>query len=120
MDAAQAVFLRLRMFLRDSSIAMFCRKSMREFVQASKCPLCDLLKNQKVHWRSFHQSMPLKAYRCLDLKLNELSALVVDDTVKIRCGKNMEGVSRHCNHTSGMCDGTAGPAPINERHSMME
>ena len=36
-DAVQAVFLLLmRAFLRDSSIAMFCCKSMREFIQASK------------------------------------------------------------------------------------
>ena len=102
MDAAQAVFLRLRMFLRDSSIAMFCRKSMREFVKASKYPLCYLLKNQKVHWRSFHQSMALKAYRSLDFKPNGLRAFVVDDTVKVRRVKNMESVNRHCDHTSGV------------------
>ena len=37
------------------------------------------------------------------LNPNALSALVVDDTVKVRRGKNMEGVSRHYDHTSGRC-----------------
>ena len=63
MNVAQAVFLLLRVFLRDSSMAMFCRKSMREFTQASTDPLYDLLKNQRVNWRSFHQLMALKVYR---------------------------------------------------------
>ena len=44
-----------------------------------------------------------KVYRSLDLKPNGLSASVVDDTVKVRLGKSMEGVSRHCDHTSGRC-----------------
>ena len=57
MNVAQAVSL------QDSSMAMFCRKSMREFTQASTDPLYDLLKNQRVNWRSFHQLMVLKVYR---------------------------------------------------------
>ena len=70
LDAAQTVFLLLmRVFLHDSSIAMFCRKSMQEFIQASKDPLYDLLKNQTINWRSFHQLMALKVYRSLDLRL---------------------------------------------------
>ena len=103
LDAAQTVFLLMRVFLRDSSIAMFCRKSMQEFVQVSKDPLCDLLKNQKVNWRWFHQLMVQKVYRSSDLKPNGLCAFVVNDAVKVRHGKNKKGVSRHIHHTSGRC-----------------
>ena len=47
LEVAQAVFLLLiRVILRDSSMAMFCRKSKRQFFQASTDPICDLFKSQ--------------------------------------------------------------------------
>ncbi len=53
-------------------MAMYCRRSMQEFIQASKDPLYDLFKSQTVNRRLFHKLMALNIYPSLDLKRNQI------------------------------------------------
>ncbi len=57
------------------------------------------IKNQSVNWRGFYQLIVLQVYRALSLVRSELCAFVVDDQLKVRRGKKIEGVSRHFDHT---------------------
>ena len=81
---AQTVYLLLmRVFLRDTSMAMFCHRSIQELFQVSKNPFSGLFKSQTVNWSGFHQLVAPRVYQGLGLKRNELSPFVINDTVKI-------------------------------------
>ena len=86
---------------RESSISLFARQSLRSFTDANKDALYDVLAREDLNWRAFHGAVALKVYRAGRLKDSSLRAYVLDDSVKTRRGKRLEGVSRHFDHLSG-------------------
>jgi hypothetical protein len=83
-----------------SSIAMFSRKAMSAFTEANKDVMYDLLKREDVNWREFNLQASKEVYRVNQLHSHRLKAFVLDDSIKSRRGKKMEGVSSHFDHVT--------------------
>lgn len=100
--APQIVYLLLMwVWVGRESIALFARQSLRSFTDANKDALYDVLAREDLNWRAFHGAVALKVYRAGRLKDSALRAYVLDDSVKTRRGKRLEGVSRHFDHLRG-------------------
>jgi hypothetical protein len=101
-DITEAVFLLLLWkWINVSSIAMFSRKALGMFSQAKKDVMYDLLKREDINWRLFNLQTAKGVYQQNKLDQSRIRALVLDDTIKTRCGKKMEGVSSHFDHVTG-------------------
>ncbi len=101
-DITEAVFLLLIWkWINVSSIAMFSRKALRMFSRAKKDVMYDLLKREDVNWRAFNLQAAKGVYQQYTLCQSRIRALVLDDSIKTRCGKKMEGVSSHFDHVTG-------------------
>ena len=97
----EAVFLLLLWkWLNVSSIALFSRKALGTFSMARKDVMYDLLKREDVNWRALNQQAASKIYRAKALGGSRIKALVLDDSIKTRRGKKMEGVSSHFDHVT--------------------
>lgn len=97
-----AVFLLLLWKWIDiSSIAVFAKRSLKTFSDAKKDVMYDLLKREDVDWRSLNAGVAKEVYQKQKVASSRLRAYVLDDSVKIRRGKKMEGVSCHFDHTEG-------------------
>jgi SRSO17 transposase len=90
----------LWVWLKAGSIALFARESLHVFCDAEKDALYDLMNREDLDWRRLHQVVALKAIRAMPASSGP-KALVLDDSIKIRHGKKMPGVSSHFDHTSG-------------------
>ncbi len=88
-------------WLNMSSIAMFSRKALGCFTQARKDVMYDLLKREDSNWRALNLSMAKQVYRQQGLANRKIKALVLDDSIKQRRGRKMEGISSHYDHVSG-------------------
>lgn len=100
--ASDVVYLLLLwVWLKVDSIAMFSRDSLQSFSTAKKDALYDLLKREDLNWRQLQLKTARKVIRATDN--SALRAFVVDDSVKIRRGKKMPGVSSHFDHLTGRC-----------------
>ncbi len=98
----EAVFLLLVWkWLNMSSIAMFSRKALGMFSRAKKDVMYDLLKREDVNWRVFNLQTAQGVYQQNTLGQSRIKAFVLDDSIKRRCGKKMEGVSSHFDHVTG-------------------
>lgn len=88
-------------WLKASSIHLFSRDSLQGFADARKDVIYDFLKREDANWRGFHLQIARKVY--LDHQLDKccIKAFIADDSVKIRTGKKMGGVSRHFDHLTG-------------------
>ena len=97
----EAVFLLLLWkWLNVSSIALFSREALGTFSNAKKDVMYDLLKREDVNWREFNQQAAKKIYRANKLGGSRIKAFVLDDSIKTRRGKKMEGVSSHFDHVT--------------------
>jgi len=97
----EAVFvLLLWKWLNVSSIAVFSRKAMGLFSGAQKDVLYDLLKREDTNWREFNLQTAKEIYRKDNLCASRIKAFVLDDSVKTRRGKKMEGISSHFDHVT--------------------
>jgi hypothetical protein len=95
-----AVYLLLMWkWLAKSSIAMFSRDSLDHFYNVKKDVIYETLKRPDLNWRQLQYKLAKEVYKSRNIKTHTLSAFVFDDTVKIRRGKKMEGVSSHFDHT---------------------
>jgi hypothetical protein len=102
LDASQVVFLLLIwVWLKVDTINMFSRQSMQCFTDSRKDVMYDFLQREDINWRVFHAHVAQKVVSSHKLNDSEVKAFVVDDSVKIRTGKKMEGVSRHFDHLTG-------------------
>ena len=74
---------------------------MQCFTVSKKDVMYDYLQREDVNWRSLHVKIAQQVVK--DHKLNncETKAFVADDSVKIRRGKKMAGVSCHFDHLTG-------------------
>jgi DDE superfamily endonuclease len=101
-DISEAVFLLLLWkWLNVASIAMFSRKALGVFSQAKKDVMYDLLKREDINWRELNSQTAKEVYRQNKLGNSRIRAFVLDDSIKTRKGKKMEGVSSHFDHVSG-------------------
>jgi hypothetical protein len=81
----------LWVWLKVDSVAMFSKDALLSFSAAKKDALYDLLNREDLDWRKLQR---LTAKKVLNANgKNQLSASVIDDTVKTRRGKKMSGVS---------------------------
>lgn len=93
--------LMLWKWLNLSSIAMFTRKSLSTFSKSKKDVLYDLLKREEINWRELNTQTAKAVYKQNHLAGSRTKVLVLDDSIKTRCGKKMEGVSSHFDHVTG-------------------
>lgn len=101
-SAADIVYLlMLWVWLKVESVGMFSRESLLSFSDAKKDALYDLLNREDLNWRKLQLLTAKKVIRATDN--STLRAFVVDDSVKIRRGKKMPGVSSHFDHLTGRC-----------------
>ncbi len=88
-------------WLNVSSIAMFSRKALEVFSQAKKDVMYDLLKREDLNWRELNSQAAKEVYLQQKLATSRIKTFVLDDSIKERRGKKMEGVSSHFDHVSG-------------------
>jgi len=84
-----------------SSIAVFARQSLQVFSAAKKDVMYDLLKREDIDWRNLNIGVAKTIYQQKDISMSHIKAYVLDDSIKKRRGKKMEGVSCHFDHTEG-------------------
>ena len=102
LDVAQVVYLLLLwVWLKVDTINMFSRQSMQCFTDSRKDVMYDFLQREDINWRSLHSKIAQKVVKEHKLNKCETKAFVADDSVKIRRGKKMEGVSCHFDHLTG-------------------
>ena len=101
-EITESVFLLLLWkWLNTSSIAMFSKKSLGTFSNARKDVMYDLLKREEINWRKLNTQTAKAVYQQNKLHRSRVKAFVLDDSIKIRKGKKMEGVSSHFDHVTG-------------------
>ena len=92
--------LLLWVWLKVDSIAMFSRESLLSFSSAHKDALYDMLNREDLNWRKLQLHIARKLIATTE-KNSLIRALVVDDSVKMRRGKKMPGVSCYFDHLTG-------------------
>jgi SRSO17 transposase len=101
-EVTEAVFvLLIWKWLNMSSIAMFSRNALGTFSRARKDVLYDLLKREEINWRALNSRTAKAVYQQNQLTESRVKAFVLDDSIKTRCGRKMEGVSSHFDHVTG-------------------
>jgi len=84
-----------------SSIAVFAKQSLKVFSEAKKDVMYELLKREDIDWRGLNTNVAKTIYTQQKVSSSRIKAYVLDDSVKKRRGKKMEGVSCHFDHTEG-------------------
>lgn len=97
----EVVFLLLLWVWLSTSVRLFARKSLKTFSDAKKDALYETLKREELNWRKLNLEVGLQVYKNHQLQNSQVKAWVVDDSVRQRRGKKMEGVSRHFDHLTG-------------------
>lgn len=92
--------LTMWVWLKSSSVSLFARDSLRTFCAAGKDVLYEALNREDWNGRALHLRVARKALQHLSAP-GSVSAFVLDDTIKIRSGKKMPGISSHFDHTTG-------------------
>jgi len=87
-------------WLNVSSIGMFAGRALGLFSQAKKDVMYDLLKREDVNWRELNFGVAARVCAAHKVQANEECAFVIDDSIKARRGRRMEGVSSHFDHVS--------------------
>jgi len=98
----ESVFLLLLWkWISASSISFFSRQSLKTFSDAKKDVMYDLLKRDDIDWRGLNSKVAKTLYQHHDIASSRVRVFVLDDSIKKRRGKKMEGVSCHFDHTEG-------------------
>lgn len=92
--------LTMWVWLKSNSVNLFARDSLRTFCAAGKDVLYEAMNREDWNWRALHLRVARKALHQLAVP-GTVTAFVLDDTIKIRSGKKMPGVSSHFDHTTG-------------------
>ena len=92
--------LLLWVWVKADSVSLFAKESLRTFSSAGKDALYTALNREDWNWRRLNLEIAHKAVRQMG-KSTTPKAFVLDDSIKIRHGKKMSGVSSHFDHTSG-------------------
>jgi len=100
----QVVFtLLVWVLLNHPSVHSFLGKFVGFFFSGGKDVLYDFLKREDINWRAVDIELSKSVYSELKLDCEQETAFVADDTIQQRCGKKVEGVSTHFDHTEGRC-----------------
>lgn len=91
--------LTMWVWLKSNSVSLFARDSLRTFCAAGKDVLYEAMNREDWNWRALHLRVARKALQQV-LVPDSATAFVLDDTIKIRSGKKMPGVSSHFDHTT--------------------
>jgi SRSO17 transposase len=89
-------------WLKVDSVGMFARESLKTYARAGKDALYGALNREDWNWRRLHLEAAQQTIKALKIS-DEASAFVLDDSIKMRSGKKMPGVSSHFDHTTGRC-----------------
>ena len=101
-QASELVYLlMLWVWLKVDSVGMFSRDALLSFSSAKKDALYDLLNREDLDWRKCQLQVARKVIKAGEN--SKVRAFVVDDSVKIRRGKRMPGVSSHFDHLTSRC-----------------
>ena len=92
--------LTMWIWLRAHFVSLFARDSLRTFCDAGKDVLYEALNREDWNWRALHLRVASKTLQQLTTS-DSIRAFVLDDTIKIRSGKKMPGISSHFDHTTG-------------------
>ena len=92
--------LMIWVWLKVDSVGMFARESLRTFSCAEKDALYAALNQEDWNWRRLHREVARQAVGCVKAS-GRYSAFVLDDSIRVRHGKKMPGVSSHFDHTTG-------------------
>ena len=92
--------LTMWVWLKSNSVNLFAKDSLRTFCAAGKDVLYEAMNREDWNWRALHLRVARKALQQLTVP-GSATAFVLDDTIKIRSGKKMPGVSSHFDHTTG-------------------
>jgi SRSO17 transposase len=90
----------LWVWLKKDSIAMFAQESLQHFTTTEKDALYSTLNREDLNWRQLNLKVAIKAVQKMP-SCTTPKAFVLDDSIKIRHGKKMPGVSSHFDHTLG-------------------
>ena len=90
----------LWVWLKENSVSMFARESLRTFCAGGKDILYEAMNREDWNWRGLNFNIGRKAVRQMR-ESDTPKAFVLDDSIKIRHGKKMPGVSSHFDHTTG-------------------
>ncbi len=90
----------LWIWLKKDSIAMFAQESLQHFSSVEKDALYSTLNREDLNWRRLNLEVAIKAVQQMP-PCTTPKAFVLDDSIKIRHGKKMPGVSSHFDHTLG-------------------
>jgi DDE superfamily endonuclease len=90
----------LWVWLKAGSLRLFARESLHTFSRAEKDALYGVMNREDLDWRRLHQTVARQAIGAMKTARRP-QAFVLDDSIKIRHGKKMPGVSSHFDHTSG-------------------
>jgi SRSO17 transposase len=91
--------LTMWVWLKSNSVSLFARDSLRTFCAAGKDVLYEAMNREDWNWRALHLRVARKALQQLTVP-GSATAFVLDDTIKIRSGKKMPGISSHFDHTT--------------------
>jgi SRSO17 transposase len=92
--------LMLWVWLKVDSIGLFARQSLQTFSSAEKDALYAAMNREDWNWRRLHREVAHQAVRGMNAS-SQPKAFVLDDSIQVRHGKKMPGVSSHFDHTSG-------------------
>ena len=92
--------LMLWVWLKVNSVSLFSRQSLGTFSTGGKDVLYEAMNREDWNWRGLHFQIAHKAVRQMS-QSGSPTCFVLDDSIKIRHGKKMPGVSSHFDHTTG-------------------
>ncbi len=92
--------LTMWVWLKSNSVSLFARDSLSTFCAAGKDVLYEAMNREDWNWRALHLRVARKTLQKIAAP-DSAQAFVLDDTIKIRSGKKMPGVSSHFDHTTG-------------------
>ena len=86
--------------LKKASLNAFCGKFIESYLDGKLSVLYDFLKRSDINWRKHSRNMSVEIAKRHDLLLDPDACFAVDDTIKVRRGKGVEGASSHYCHTT--------------------
>lgn len=92
--------LTMWVWLKSNSVSLFARDSLRTFCAAGKDVLYEAMNREDWNWRVLNLRVACKTVQQW-VEPGSVRAFVLDDTIKIRSGKKMPGISSHFDHTTG-------------------
>ena len=88
-------------YLKNDSIKMFYQKCLSVFFKGGKDVLYETMRDEETNWRHISLSIAKEIYVQNSLICEKETAFIVDDSIKERSGRKIEGISSHFEHSQG-------------------